>query len=197
MTKYIEDLNLSYILKELLNYFTNEIKTTYYFDSIWPSTYLIKLANKILSGNFVKIDFQMMDIKDENGELVRVRIPRKDLFVIKNKIINHAAYISIKHKGKSVNNMNRFIQKGLIDGGIMEKDSISRALYIINVVHWHNKKIHDAEVEFIINHRPWFDIYFNYAKNFRIKLVPGKRYRKNFLSIIKNHVLKIIKRNFL
>ena len=123
MTIYIEYLRFLYVLSSSLKILSssNGNNKIFYFDSTIPSIYLVKLANKILRGKFERLNFKMMDIKDENGELVHLRIPRKDLFTIRGKILNHNAFEPIIDVGKSVGNFNNFISKGLIDGGMMEK----------------------------------------------------------------------------
>ena len=195
MIMYIEDLRFLFVLKTIFTFRNDSKNKIFYFDSYGPSMQLVRLANKIFKGNFERLDFKMKDIKDKNGELVRVRIPRKDLFSIQNKIINHNTYESIIRKEKLSDRFNRFIQKGLIDGETLEKNSVSRILYIINVVNWHKQKFHFHDAEFIINYRPWIDIYFDYAKKYGIKLIIGKKYKKSLISVMKNYVTGFIKRN--
>ena len=50
-----------------------------YIDATTMGRNAIKLLNIVTKINFKKINFKLLDIKDEN-ELVRIKIPRKILF---------------------------------------------------------------------------------------------------------------------
>ena len=92
----------------------------------------------------------MMDIKDEKGESVRLRIQREDLFVIRDKIINSEAFNSFSNETWQQNSFLDFIEKGLIDEGITEEESVSRVLFLVSVVHWHMKKRGLQKVKYVI-----------------------------------------------
>ena len=104
----------------------------------------------------------MIDIKDEKGELVRLRIQRKDLFFIRDKIINSEAFNSFSNETWQQNSFLDFIEKGVIDEGITEEASVSRVLFLVSVVHWHMKKSECSQSIFVINKRPWFNILSEY-----------------------------------
>jgi hypothetical protein len=166
---------------------------TYYFDSSFIAKKL--LIPLLIRCNILvkKIHFNMIDIKDEKGELVRLRIPRKDLFVIQDKIINSEAFNSFSNETWKQNSFLDFILKGVIDGSITEERSVNRVLYLVSVVDWHMKKNKFSQSIFVINNRPWFNIYSEYASAKKIKLnsvkvfslYPKKQYLKNF---IRNHI---------
>ena len=159
MTLYIEYLSFSTFFtlfhKRLLPPFfgNNEIKTCYFIDGSLVGQKLANLMGLVIGHKFEKLGFRMMDIKDENGELVRLRIPRKDLINIQREIINNDSYRVLKDNSWNNNRVEKFIQKGIIDGGITEKVSASRVLYIINVAYWHMQQIHQKGGKFIVSQR--------------------------------------------
>ena len=135
----------------------------------------------------------MIDIKDEKGELLRLRIPRKDLFVIQDKIINSEAFNSFSNETWEQNSFLDFIEKGVIDEGITEEESVSRVLFLVSVVHWHMKKSKCSQSIFVINNRPWFNIYSEYASVYKIKLTSIIFFNLSFINtylknFIRNHV---------
>jgi len=202
MILYIEYLSFSTFFtlfhKGLLPPFfgNNEIKTCYFIDSSLVGQKLADLMGLVIGHKFEKLGFKMMDIKDENGELVRLRIPRKDLINIQRDIINNDSYRVFKDNSWNNNQVEKFIQKGIIvDSGIIEKVSASRVLYIINVVYWHLQQIHQKRGKFIVCQRPWFETYCKYSKKFGIELIDSKKNPTSFLKKIKNSLLNIIKQN--
>lgn len=165
----------------------------YYFDSSVFSRRILLPVLVMFNVLVKRLHFRMVDIKDEKGELLRIRISRKDLFVIQDKIINSEAFNSFSNETWKQNSFLDFIMKGVIDGDITEERSVSRVLYLVSVVDWHMQKNKFSRSIFVINNRPWFNIYSEYASVNRIKLTSvkvfslffKKTYLKNF---IRSHI---------
>ena len=194
---YFENLTFSNLLIGLLK--NEDVRKVfsgfdvYYFDaSFFANKVLISFLKK--RNVFVKkLHFKMLDIKDEKGELVRLRIPRKDLFVIRDKIINSEAFNSFLNETWQQNSFLDFIEKGVIDEGITEEASVSRVLFLVLVVHWHMKKSKCSQSIFVINNRPWFNIYSEYASAYKIKLTSIIFFNLSFINtylkiFIRSHV---------
>ena len=81
------------------------------------------------------------------------------------------AYKAMYHRSWTQDSVTDYINKGLIGGGVNDLDSVSRVLFIINVVFWHMKKLDYKQAVFIINHRAWTDIYKEYAESYKIELL--------------------------
>ena len=194
---YFENFTLGNLLlgllknKELREVFTE--LNTYYFDSSFFATkvfipLLIKCNIRVN-----KLHFSMLDIKDEKGELVRLRIPRKDLSVMQDKIINSEAFNSFSNETWRQNSFLDYIKKGVIDGEIQKEGTVSRMLFKVLVVDWHMQKRKCSQSIFVVNNRPWIKIYSEYASEYKIKLTSvkvlnlffKKTHLKNF---IRSHV---------
>ena len=107
------------LLKNLLS---KEYKTIYFIDaSLFAQRFLLPLL-RFFGINIEKLQFTMLHIVDSNGELVRVRIARKDLFNFQEKALKSEAYKSLYHQTWSQGNIVDFINKGLIDEGIDVSD---------------------------------------------------------------------------
>ena len=70
----------------------NRDLVVYYIDVSRIGKICGQLFGKIFGIEFQQLKFKMMDVKDDNGELVRLRIPRKDLFEIQNKNMKDKAF---------------------------------------------------------------------------------------------------------
>ena len=77
-------LVIKYFFIEKINLKNNKI---YYFDSSPLSKPLTKLVSYIFNINFCFLDFELINVKDHNKELIRLRIFRKDLLELQEKII--------------------------------------------------------------------------------------------------------------
>jgi len=173
---YFENFNFPTFISCLLNRnFVNQLFLKrplfiYYFDAT-PFAKRFLGFFLTVSGNPVsQLDFEMREVRDKNGELVRTRIPRVDLFEIQKKMINSEAYKALYHDSWKQGRIADYINKGLVDEGIMNPVSVSRVLFIIEVVYWHMQKNKLQESLFIINKRPWFELYKEFAVRYRINL---------------------------
>ena len=72
----------------MLSYNKKSQASYYYFDASNSGKILANIIEILSNVKFKKMNFKMTDFKDENGELVRTRIPRKDLFDIQKQIID-------------------------------------------------------------------------------------------------------------
>ena len=157
--------------KLLINLSSEKYKTIYFIDaSLFAQRFLLPLL-KFLGLTVEKLQFIMLDIVDSNGELVRLRIPREDLFSFQEKILDSEAYKALYHRTWNQNSIADFVNKGLIDEDVMNADSVSRVLFIINVVFWHMQKLDYKQAVFVINNRAWTNLYKEYAESYKIELL--------------------------
>jgi hypothetical protein len=191
---YFEKLTLLIYLLSLANNnifkkkFQGEITNIYFIDSS-PLAKRFLVPMLIFFGkNIQRLDFKMMDVVDSNGEIVRTRIAREDLTSFKIKIIDSDAYKGIYHESWKVDSINDYIDKHLIGDPIYARDSISRVLFIINVIKWHAKKFDYLNPALIVKDRPWFEIYKEYSGNLNIELFAYKHFYD--LSDFKKIILK-------
>lgn len=176
MSIYVEYLSLrtffAFVLKELLagGIRSNIVKTHYYIDSTSVGKTVANIFGKLFRFQFERLEFELRHVQDERGELIRLRIPRKELFEIQEQIINSEAFRSLCKEEWKQARVDDFIRKGLIDGGIMDVKSASRALFLIEVVAWHRQKTDGAKVKLLLTRRAWWNVYKRYASRAGISL---------------------------
>ena len=196
MNLYLENLTFSSFLFVFHNGFIKDIaqkkeKIIYFIDSSKMGIISGQMFGKIFGVEFKQLKFKMLDVKDENGEMIRFRIPRKDLFEFQKKVIQSAEYQQLFKPSWKQGRLEKYLKKGIIDGGILDKFSCSRILYLINVIYWHNnnKIIHDCRL--IINKRAWFKNFKEYASNIGIELIESTDNSKlEIKNKIKHSILK-------
>ena len=155
----------------LKNLSTKESRTIYFIDvSFFAEKFLLPLL-RFLGLTVERLQFTMLEIIDSKGELVRTRIPREDLFNFQEKIINSEGFKTLYHQSWDHENIIDYINKGLIDGDVLDVNSVTRVLFIINVVFWHMQKLDYMQAVFVINKRAWTSLYREYAQSYKIELL--------------------------
>ena len=167
-----------------------EEKIIYFIDASKIGIICGQLFGKMFGVEFQQLKFKLMNIIDESGELVRLRIPRKDLFEIQKKIIQSHEFQQLYHASWKHGRIEEFLKKGVVGGGINDdRLSSSRMLFVINVIYWHKKNQITDRCLLIASKRPWFNIYKEYASNFNIELIGSVRMSKLEL---KNKIKQLI-----
>ncbi|MBT6051119.1 MAG: hypothetical protein HOG49_30335 [Candidatus Scalindua sp.] len=176
MQVYIEYLSLRTLLYDVLKgLLDDEVgndkpRIHYYIDATRPGKIAANILGKLFNLQIKKLVFEMRHVKDDCGELIRLRIPRKDLFDIQEKIISSDAFRSLRKDEWKHTRVDDFVRKGLIDGSIMDKKSVSRVIFLINVIAWHQQQINASRVKLLLTRRAWWDIYKQYALSVSVEL---------------------------
>ncbi len=196
---YFEKLSFkSYLLYFFKVSSYKKISYIFFIDSsILSKKFLVPLLN-FLGKKTSQLDFKMLEIVDKNGELLRTRIPRKDLFVFQKKILKSDAYQFLFDESWNQDGIIDYVNKGLIDNNIEEPSSVSRMLYLVNVINFEMQRNGFNKSILISIKRPWFELYQEYADEYNIKILETSNLifnHFNFKKIIRNYpfLYKIIK----
>lgn len=173
---YIENLSLWNLLVGIafVPSFRNAISNTrdvFYIDHTTAGKWLALLVSRLSVIHFRRLDFKMMDIKDDDGELVRLRISRHDLFEFQKVILHSETYQQLHHVSWNNDSIQAFVDKGLVDGGIMDKSSVSHMLFVVNVVNWHLNAKKEPHGILLVNQRPWQKEFHDYCISMHIELL--------------------------
>ena len=106
--------------------------------------YFEKVLMPLLSYSKIKfspLSFKLKDIRDKNGVLIRARIVRHDLFKFESQIRESETFRSITNTLSKQSRAYDFIVKGLTDHGIMNSRSVSRLLFLFEVININNQNI--------------------------------------------------------
>ena len=178
---YYEYLSLGKFLLILYKKITSRINnnlnnhTYFYIDISGFSFIVIRLLKKIMRLEVNRLDFELRNIKDDNGELIRLRIPRSDLFIIQENIINSDLFKSLYNEGWSQETFIPYLKKGIVPVDRNHPNSGFKMLFIIQVIVWHMKKHEITQGTLFVTYRAWFDIYAQYALDNGIELKSMKK----------------------
>ena len=178
-----------YLNKRKINYFKNN--KFFYIDTDFKTTIFLKFLQFFIPFKFNKMSFKLSDIisidDKKNKELVKLRLERKDLFEIQERILNTREFKRIIPNLDKNKFFHDYIRKSLTDGHIiMEPESLNRAIFIINVVkHYNSSNL--SSILFFIGKRPWWNEIQEYSKSknlINIQAIPViKKFNKKLFNI--------------
>ena len=164
------------------------IRFIYYFDSSISGHFLSLTIQRLAKIKIIRLNFKMKDVRDQNDELIRLRICREDIKTFSKflhldpffkKGINDPEY-SDRYKS--------YIFKGIIEGEISIKNSIYRSLYLIQVVSWHMKSRKINQSDFCTEKRPWHNHLEKLSFKQNINLVAYRSIISEFTYFLISHL---------
>ena len=175
MNLYFEKFTLwdfiIFLIKKKINRSDSKrFHSCFYIDISFVAEYCLLIVSKIHNHNIVKLNFKMMNIRDETGEIVRLRIARKDLFKIKKSIVDSPAYKETIDTTLLKDGVKNYINKGLMDRAEMV-DSVRRMTFIIEVINWHMQLSKTTKAILVAKKRAWQGTYKDLAIQKNIQLI--------------------------
>lgn len=163
-----EDLNLSsffyFIIINLKQ--KSKFKNVYYIyynNNLYFK--IIKFLFKTLKIKLILVNFKMMDIREKNGEITRIYLPRVIFFSL-SKVLEKLLEDKVLDE-----KFQYYFIKNFFTSTHLEKYSAFRTLFIMHTI----KHIYDKKNYVVfLNSRPFFKLYSQYAKNLDIQLMQSK-----------------------
>ena len=130
--------------------------------------------------------------------LFRLGLDVKTYLIFKKKILKSNAYEFLSNKSWEQDNIIDYVKKGLTDDNIEEPGSISRMLFLVNVIDFEMQRNGFNKSILISKKRAWFELYKEYADEYNIKIFETNNLiftRFNIKKIIRNYpfLYKLIK----
>jgi len=178
----------------------------YYIDITYAANLFLSIVTLISKIKFKKLQYELRHIKDNLGELIRIKIPRNILFELHHSIINSKSYKQYADKSWDDGRVRNYIEKSILEGYLNSKeDNIPKMLYLIHVVSQHNKETNVGDCTLVIRNYPWSSILNTYASRHQVKLMYLKsptinnyNYKTNILrNIRKSSRLFLLFRNII
>ena len=174
MITYFEKLTTIHLLLILFRYPASlssiDKKNIFFFDISKLAKKIIPILNNKTSFKFKELEFHMSKLRDENGELLRLRIYRDDLSEISKDIEESEEFRNYISQNNLPIRCRNYILRGIIDGEIYESSSINRSLYIIQVVRWHLNYSKEESGNLIVLDRAWINKLKKFATREKINI---------------------------
>jgi len=200
VTLYIEKLSILsftiYILPELV---TNKLGINsrtklYYFNVSRSGKWLTYLVCRFFDCDVIRYDFEIRSLKDNNGESINARIPRKYLFEIQDQIINSDAFKSMYRMEWNKDRVYDYVRKGINDVDLsVSIDTPHNTVFAIQKVFLHMQAQSITSSKFFMLDRPWMSVYAEFASRFGITLLPME-YVYNDKKTLRNRIRIILEK---
>lgn len=142
MNAYVERLTLGAALLRVLPRLAREKAGRLWWIDATPAG---ALAARLLGIPAARLDFRMIDVRDESGLLVRLRISHADVAEVQADMMKEPAFAGWLEETADGSRLPLYLAKAVIASRPLEPNNLWRALYLISVCRWHHRKSGGAD----------------------------------------------------
>ena len=155
------------------------LKYVYYVDGTKTATWLIWLIKPlkwIMGIEVEKMQFRLIDVRDESGLLLRLRVPYQDIFVVQNESTKSKEFNEFVKKNAFYDRLPSYLWKCIATTPLnisSDRATMWRALLLIQICLWKMRQEGDdgRNAVLFLERRPWHDHIRSYASRYGIDLV--------------------------
>lgn len=157
----------------------------YIFDVSPITLRIVKLFGRCFGIRVEKLDFRLVDVKDDNGLLVRERVPYEDLISVQEKILSTKFFENLLNSPAVHDRLPTYIAKNISEISFCTQHTLQRALLLIQISVWILKRggCQGGPCQLYIDNRPWFSFIQEYGLEYAV--VVGKLFPRFYGSIRK------------
>ena len=191
---YIERLTAGVIVFSLLPYIIGqrfrEHKrhcTGRFFDASPMGLLAARCGLKFFFTKFERLDFRLIDIVDETGLSVRLRVESNDLMEVQKLIFDNKDIQKALQFYRGDQLFEVYLKKEAVAINLYE-DTIGRLIFLMQVVVWKNRMDthQQQEVIFFVRQRVFMSAIQQYAYRYGVRVLPMHRFFAESASLIKS-----------
>ena len=123
-----------------------------------------------------KLAFRLVDVRDEQGLLLRLRISYKDLAEVQAEAMENAAFREFVSSGGGRGRLHAYLSKSIAIGGLFDCGALWRALFLIQICAWKARQEgKNTNPVLFLESRPWIEAITRYSSRHGVETVPVKR----------------------
>lgn len=185
MNVYVERLTWGALLFHVLpRLWCRDVSQVWWFDDSPLAGPAARLLGRLIDVPVARLDFRMIDVRDEAGLLIRLRISHTDLAEVQADLLKEPMFTQwLSETGKGPR-LSSYLAKAAVSASPLEPANLWRALYLIQVCRWHRRRSGaDGEPLLFLDHRHFMASLNCYALSQEVRLedLPSRANLKTLL----------------
>ncbi len=134
---------------------------------------LIRFLARLGGGSFERLSFRLLDIRDEEGVLLRLRIPSQDLLEVQGEILKNPALQAFLSQCAGMDRLSTYLAKAIPSYHLLESGTLWRTLQMIQVCVWKMRErgLAGQAALFFLKGQPFFEAIQAYGLRHGISVV--------------------------
>ena len=120
-----------------------------------------------------KLRFRLIDIRDEGGLLIRLRIAFQDLAEVQEEILKEPVFRDFVQREKPGDSLLMYLAKSIVTISLSDRGTLWRALLLVQICVWKVRKEESEKGETVLflERRPWLQAIRDYAARYGVTIV--------------------------
>ncbi len=140
------------------------IRTCWYVDATRPAAALARVICRLRHVAVTRLDFRLVDVRDAEGRLIRLRIAFVDLEQVQQAAITQSVFTDFVEAAGLDQIQTEYLAKCVGAISLSDNATLWRALLLIQVAAWHAQGSGEDQVRLVIERRPWHAVIADYGR---------------------------------
>ena len=139
--------------------------------ALWVARLTAGVAARVL---VEKLAFRLVEVRDEQGLLIRLRITYQDLAEVQRDIMRETAFRDFLNSNNSEDRLLAYLARSVSTTGFSRRQTLWRALFLIQICLWKAKSEQrggDPGGLLFLERRPWFKAIERYASRYGVEII--------------------------
>ena len=143
----------------------------FWIDRTRPGAIASAFCSAMTGVSVERLDFKLVDIRDKDGLLLRLRLAFRDMFEVRDSMVRQPAFVAALERAEGRGRLGSFITKGPVKV-TLEGRSLWRALYVLHVADWKRRQMRAVQSDgvVVLEDRPWMESLEATAAHLRIRI---------------------------
>lgn len=138
-------------------------------DGSRPALRLARLLGRWAGWHVKRLAFRMIDVRDESGLLIRLRVAFRDLAEVQTDVVSEPLFQRALRDAAESPRLPTFLAKSAAAISITDRGTLWRALYLAQVCAWHCRG-RPRGARLFLERRPWMASLQRYGRRFGIEI---------------------------
>ncbi|MFA5844052.1 MAG: hypothetical protein WC971_04385 [Coriobacteriia bacterium] len=158
-----------------------------YIDASGSGLALARATARLAGASVEPFHFRMVDVRDEQGRLIRLRTAYSDYGEVSDEILRDPAFERVLRDPSTTGRLPLFLTKRLAAFDFFNATTVWRALYLTQVVVWKRRVegLEGAETVLFINRSTWQPQVEAYGAHWSVRVVPARVSRGGAKNVVR------------
>jgi hypothetical protein len=146
-----------------------------FFDATPLGEWAARVTARIFGISLARLEFRLVEVRDEKGLLVRLRVAVQDLADLRLEVMKDPLFAEVLQGEQPESRLSTYLGKAATLTDLYKRETFLRALLVVQVAAWSVRKEDpdgDSVGLLFFEKRPWGPQVARYAAGYRIQVVP-------------------------
>lgn len=146
----------------------------YVIDGSWLAMRAASATGWVAGACVEKFVFRLLDVRDEAGLQIRLRIAYQDLAEVQADIMEESVFHDFVNSEERKNRLAAYLAKSIVTISWSDRGSLWRALLLVQICAWKRRdmEVEDSAPVLFLERRPWFETINRYGFRYGICIIP-------------------------